>query len=154
MDRIANIFAARKPLVIFTSVGYPTEEQSEQAVQTVTSGDGSIEIEYPSVIQADGYTVAVKDIYVKNLNTDGTTYDYGGNWLYITLELLSEDVKHTADDAYLFLYFDMYDSEGHYVGQICPIYAGPLTGIQPGKTLNGDALLDAYDVVKVSYAPY
>ena len=68
--------------------------------------------------------------------------------------MLSEDVKHTEDDAYLFLYFDMYDKEGHYAGQICPIYAGPLTGVQPGKILNGDALLEAYDVVRISYAPY
>ena len=60
MDRIANIFAARKPLVIFTSVGYPTEEQSEQAVcAAIEKGADIIELGVPfSDPMADGPVIS------------------------------------------------------------------------------------------------
>ena len=60
MDRIANIFAARKPLVIFTSVGYPTEEQSEQAVcAAIEKGADIIELGLPfSDPMADGPVIS------------------------------------------------------------------------------------------------
>ena len=60
MDRIANIFAARKPLVIFTSVGYPTEEKSEQAVcAAIEKGADIIELGVPfSDPMADGPVIS------------------------------------------------------------------------------------------------
>ena len=60
MDRIANIFTARKPLVIFTSVGYPTEEQSEQAVcAAIEKGADIIELGVPfSDPMADGPVIS------------------------------------------------------------------------------------------------
>ncbi|MBO7091003.1 MAG: tryptophan synthase subunit alpha [Victivallales bacterium] len=60
MDRIANIFAARKPLVIFTSVGYPTEERSEQAVcAAIEKGADIIELGVPfSDPMADGPVIS------------------------------------------------------------------------------------------------
>ncbi|MBR6058754.1 MAG: tryptophan synthase subunit alpha [Victivallales bacterium] len=68
MDRIANIFAARKPLVIFTSVGYPTEEQSEQAVcAAIEKGADIIELGVPfSDPMADGPIIsAASQIAIK-----------------------------------------------------------------------------------------
>ena len=60
MDRITNIFAARKPLVIFTSVGYPTEEQCEKAVcAAIDKGADIIELGVPfSDPMADGPVIA------------------------------------------------------------------------------------------------
>ena len=60
MDRITNIFAKGKPLVIFTSVGYPTEEQCEQAVCTaIEKGADIIELGVPfSDPMADGPVIA------------------------------------------------------------------------------------------------
>ncbi|MCR4574509.1 MAG: tryptophan synthase subunit alpha [Lentisphaeria bacterium] len=60
MDRIANIFTARKPLVIFTSIGYPTEEQSEQAVcAAIEKGADIIELGVPfSDPMADGPVIS------------------------------------------------------------------------------------------------
>ena len=60
MDRIANIFAAHKPLVIFASVGYPTEEQSEQAVcAAIEKGADIIELGVPfSDPMADGPVIS------------------------------------------------------------------------------------------------
>ena len=68
MDRIANIFTARKPLVIFTSVGYPTEEQSEQAVcAAIEKGADIIELGVPfSDPMADGPIIsAASQIAIK-----------------------------------------------------------------------------------------
>ncbi len=60
MDRITDIFAKGKPLVIFTSVGYPTEEQCEQAVcAAIEKGAGIIELGVPfSDPMADGPVIA------------------------------------------------------------------------------------------------
>ena len=60
MDRITNIFAAHKPLVIFTSVGYPNEEQCEQAVcAAIDQGADIIELGVPfSDPMADGPVIA------------------------------------------------------------------------------------------------
>ena len=60
MDRITNIFATRKPLVIFTSVGYPNEEQCEQAVcAAIDKGADIIELGVPfSDPMADGPVIA------------------------------------------------------------------------------------------------
>jgi len=60
MDRINNIFAKGKPLVIFTSVGYPTEEQCEKAVcAAIEKGAGIIELGVPfSDPMADGPVIA------------------------------------------------------------------------------------------------
>ncbi len=69
MDRIANIFAARKPLVIFTSVGYPTEEQNEQTVcAAIEKGADIIELGVPfSDPMADGPVIsAASQVAIKN----------------------------------------------------------------------------------------
>ena len=69
MDRIANIFAARKPLIIFTSVGYPTEEQNEQAVcAAIEKGADIIELGVPfSDPMADGPVIsAASQVAIKN----------------------------------------------------------------------------------------
>ena len=60
MDRISKIFANRKPLVIFTSVGYPTEEQCEKAVcAAIEQGANIIELGVPfSDPMADGPVIA------------------------------------------------------------------------------------------------
>ena len=60
MDRIANIFAGRKPLIIFTSVGYPNEDQSEKAVYAaIEQGANIIELGVPfSDPMADGPVIA------------------------------------------------------------------------------------------------
>ena len=60
MDRITNIFAAKKPLVIFTSVGYPTEEECEKAVcAAIDKGADIIELGVPfSDPMADGPVIA------------------------------------------------------------------------------------------------
>ena len=60
MDRITNIFAAKKPLVIFTSVGYPNEELCEKAVcAAIDKGADIIELGVPfSDPMADGPVIA------------------------------------------------------------------------------------------------
>ncbi|MBR4902936.1 MAG: tryptophan synthase subunit alpha [Victivallales bacterium] len=60
MDRLSNIFATRKPLIIFTSVGYPTEEQNEQAVcAAIEKGADIIELGVPfSDPMADGPVIS------------------------------------------------------------------------------------------------
>ncbi len=69
MDRLSNIFAARKPLIIFTSVGYPTEEQNEQAVcAAIEKGADIIELGVPfSDPMADGPVIsAASQVAIKN----------------------------------------------------------------------------------------
>ena len=60
MDRLSNIFATRKPLIIFTLVGYPTEEQNEQAVcAAIEKGADIIELGVPfSDPMADGPVIS------------------------------------------------------------------------------------------------
>ncbi len=60
MDRIADIFAARKPLIIFTSVGYPTESRCEDAVcAAIEKGADIIELGVPfSDPMADGPVIS------------------------------------------------------------------------------------------------
>ena len=60
MDRIANIFSSGKPLIIFTSVGYPTEKQCEEAVcGSIERGASIIELGVPfSDPMADGPVIA------------------------------------------------------------------------------------------------
>ncbi|MBP5639741.1 MAG: tryptophan synthase subunit alpha [Victivallales bacterium] len=68
MDRITNIFTKRKPLIIFTSVGYPTEEQCEQAVcAAIEKGADIIELGVPfSDPMADGPVIsAASQIAIK-----------------------------------------------------------------------------------------
>ena len=80
MDRIANIFAARKPLVIFTSVGYPTEEQNEQAVcAAIEKGADIIELGVPfSDPMADGPVIsAASQVALKNGMTLSKTITFG-----------------------------------------------------------------------------
>ena len=69
MDRLSNIFATRKPLIIFTSVGYPTEEQNEQAVcAAIEKGADIIELGVPfSDPMADGPVIsAASQVAIKN----------------------------------------------------------------------------------------
>ena len=69
MDRLSNIFATRKPLIIFTSVGYPTEEQNEQAVcAAIEKGADIIELGVPfSDPMADGPVIsASSQVAIKN----------------------------------------------------------------------------------------
>ena len=60
MDRISKIFSESKPLVIFTSAGYPTEEQCEKAVcGAIQQGANIIELGVPfSDPMADGPVIA------------------------------------------------------------------------------------------------
>ena len=69
MDRLSNIFATRKPLIIFTSVGYPTEKQNEQAVcAAIEKGADIIELGVPfSDPMADGPVIsAASQVAIKN----------------------------------------------------------------------------------------
>ena len=69
MDRLSNIFATRKPLIIFTSVGYPTEDQNEQAVcAAIEKGADIIELGVPfSDPMADGPVIsAASQVAIKN----------------------------------------------------------------------------------------
>lgn len=60
MDRISNIFAKRKPLILFTSVGYPNEKQCEEAVNAaIEKGADIIELGVPfSDPMADGPVIS------------------------------------------------------------------------------------------------
>ena len=60
MDRIAELFAAGKPLIVFTVAGYPDMETSEEAIAAaVENGAGVIELGVPfSDPMADGPVIA------------------------------------------------------------------------------------------------
>ncbi len=60
MDRIADIFHSRKPLVIFTTVGYPDEARSSSAVRAaIAQGADIIELGVPfSDPMADGPVIS------------------------------------------------------------------------------------------------
>ena len=60
MDRISKIFATHKPLILFTSVGYPTEKQCEEAVNAaIERGADIIELGVPfSDPMADGPVIS------------------------------------------------------------------------------------------------
>ena len=60
MDRIAKIFAERKPLIIFTTVGYPDEQRCEEAVcAAIARGADLIELGVPfSDPMADGPVIS------------------------------------------------------------------------------------------------
>jgi len=60
MDRISNIFASKKPLVVFTTAGYPDPETSEKGiVAAIENGADIIELGVPfSDPMADGPVIA------------------------------------------------------------------------------------------------
>ena len=79
MDRLSNIFTTRKPLIIFTSVGYPTEEQNEQAVcAAIEKGADIIELGVPfSDPMADGPVIsAASQVAIKEGMTLPKTIDF------------------------------------------------------------------------------
>ena len=60
MDRLSNIFASKKPLVVFTTAGYPDPETSEKGiVAAIENGADVIELGVPfSDPMADGPVIA------------------------------------------------------------------------------------------------
>jgi len=79
MDRISNIFSKGKPLVIFTSVGYPDERRCEDAVcAAIEKGAGIIELGVPfSDPMADGPVIAAASIAaIQNGITLGKVIDF------------------------------------------------------------------------------
>lgn len=60
MDRIANIFQTRKPLVVFTTVGYPSLERTREGLETaIQNGADILELGVPfSDPMADGPVIA------------------------------------------------------------------------------------------------
>lgn len=60
MDRISNIFKAKKPLIIFTEAGYPSMQQCEEAIDlAILNGADIIELGVPfSDPMADGPVIA------------------------------------------------------------------------------------------------
>ena len=60
MDRISEIFADRKPLIVFTTAGHPSMEKSEEGIEcAIASGADIIELGVPfSDPMADGPVIA------------------------------------------------------------------------------------------------
>ena len=60
MDRLSNIFASKKPLVVFTTAGYPDPETSEKGIAAaIENGADVIELGVPfSDPMADGPVIA------------------------------------------------------------------------------------------------
>lgn len=129
-------------------------EYNENSEELLFDAPIDIEIDCPDTIENNGYTLSVKDTYVKCCNTNMSTYEYDGYFMYITVEITDIPSGISEDDAYIFLTFDMYDENNRYIGQVTPLSCGPLTTAKTGTVLNGDSLLTAYDVVKLVYTPY
>ena len=105
-----------------------------------------INIECPQTIVNNGYIIKVKDIYVRNENSN--------LWLYLTCELAGEKHEHYDSDDWFALYFDMYDSDNHYVGKVQAVYATNLFDVPYGTIINDDAVLSANDVKRVVYTTH
>lgn len=60
MDRLSNIFSAKKPLIVFTTAGYPSLEKSEEGMeQAIAAGADILELGTPfSDPMADGPVIA------------------------------------------------------------------------------------------------
>ena len=60
MDRLSEIFASKKPLIVFTTAGYPDPETSERGIAAaIENGADVIELGVPfSDPMADGPVIA------------------------------------------------------------------------------------------------
>lgn len=110
-------------------------------------------IDCPSTISNNGYTMKLKDAYVKCLNTDSTTYGWDGLFVFISVEFESEDYTHDEYDNYISICFDMYDSNEQYVGNVQALTVFDPSNLTPGTVLNDNAILAADDVCKLVYNP-
>ena len=71
MDRLSEIFASKKPLIVFTTAGYPDPETSERGiVAAIENGADVIELGVPfsdpfadgAVIRSAAYTALVHGV--------------------------------------------------------------------------------------------
>ena len=65
MDRISDIFASKKPLVVFTTAGYPDPARSEEGIEAaIENGADIIELGVPfSDPMADGPVIAAASVF-------------------------------------------------------------------------------------------
>lgn len=111
----------------------------------------NLEIDCPEYIEESGYTLKIKDIYVKCRNSEYESYAYDGNFVYITAEITNIASKKQPS---LSVYVDMYDSNDRYVGKIIALSAYSLDSAEIGTILNDDELLGTDNVAKIVYASH
>ncbi len=139
---------AELKLAIATMVTPSSENTGTANKKTSPSPDSQVEVECPSVVISNGYHIKVKDAYVKCLNTNSSTYDYDGMFLFFRGEIISVDSNH---EDWLVITFDCYDLDDRYAGDVMAVYESGLGDNSIGKTISGNALLCLYDASKAVY---
>lgn len=129
-----------------------SRSQNADAGQKTTAGKVNDENEgiiiiCPNTIEKDGVTVEIKDLYIKCRNTESTQYDYDGNFLYATAEI----IKVRKNESYFSIRFDMYDDNDRYLGDFGILYTDNLDTKSEGKLINGNSILSAIGVAKIVY---
>lgn len=144
LDLTAEEAESYKPTVTYTVVedtdfdlfGDLDDNNEEQALNDEAE---TIKIECPDIVEDEGVTAKVTDVYIST--RDG----WSRLFVYMSAEILSVE----SEDSFLVVNFDMYDAQDRFLGETTGLYEYGLSPSDVGKRVNDSGIIDADNVAKI-----